>query len=257
MKSTTLLLAFFALALLQIGCVEKCPTTDTPEVPSGSATIHLKAVWDGAPYVLNTRRAFHADDSIKLDEVLFFMSDITLLGTDKTGVLSDIALVSLSNAHQTLAGAQVGESVNCKNKVPVATYNTLRFGLGVSPALNATQPSQYNSSNPLSNTDLFWSSQRYVFSRISGKTQLATGGAFTSWVYHTGTDAMYKTVSVSIPNTAITANGTTDITLTLDLKKLFIKGSDTITLGAYQNPDNAQQRPVLDAWNNSLVGAFR
>jgi hypothetical protein len=185
------------------------------------------------------------------------MSDITLLGADKTGVLSDIALVSLANKHQTLAGAQIGESVNCKNKIPVASYNTLRFGLGVSPTLNATQPNQYNSSSPLSNTDLYWNAQKYVFSRISGKTQLATGGVFASWVYHTGTNPMYKTVSVSIPNTAITENGTTDITLTLDLKKLFINGSDTLTLGGYQNPDNAQERPFLDAWNSRLAGAFR
>lgn len=256
MNSTTLFLAFFALVLLQTGCVDTT-TPATPEAPTGSATIHLKATWDGAPYVLNTRRAFHADDSIKLDEVLFFMSDITLLGTDKTGVLSDIALVSLSNKHQTLAGAQIGESVNCKNKVPVATYNTLRFGLGVSPTLNATQPTQYTSSNPLSDGGLYWGTQKYVFSRISGKTQMATGGAFTSWAYHTGTDPMYRTVSVSIPNTVITTNNTTDITLTLDLKKLFINGSDTLALGAYQDPDNAAVRPFLDAWTNSLVSAFR
>ena len=170
---------------------------------------------------------------------------------------SDVCSSDLANKHQTLAGAQIGESVNCKNKVPVATYNTLRFGLGVSAALNATTPNQYTSNNPLSNTDLFWDARKYVFSRISGKTQRATGGAFQPWVYHTGTDAMYKTVSVSIPNTNITLNGTTDITLTLDLKKLFINGADTLTLGSYQNPDDAAERPFLDAWKGRLVSAFR
>jgi hypothetical protein len=248
--------AFLALCAMQTACTD--PVITEPIEGTGNANIYIKGTWGSQPYLLYSKQPFRRNDSITLNEVLFFVSDVTLVGTEKTGVLTDIDLVSLAKNHQTLAGAQTGELVKGKNKIPAATYTTLRFGLGVSPNLNATQPSQYSSTHPLGDVGLYWSSLRYVFSRMGGFTYANGNLTGTSWFYHTGTDPMYKTVSVAIPSTTITADKTTDISINLDLKKIFINGTDTIgVLGGYESPNNATQFPILNDWTTRLAGAFK
>ena len=241
---------------MQTACTSCKETEDV--TPTGNANLYIKGRWADQPYLLYGKQPFRANDSITLTEALFFVSDVTLTNGDKTGTITDIDLVSFAKNHQTLAGAQKGELVKGKNAIPAATYTTLRFGLGVAPNLNATNPNKYASTHPLGDASLYWSAQRYVFSRIGGYTYPNGSLVGTPWYYHIGTDAMYKTVTVAIPSTTIAADKTTDITINLDLKKLFINGSDTISvLNTYDNPDNSTQRSVLDAWNARLLAAFK
>jgi hypothetical protein len=256
MQKTMFFFIAATLVLVSTGCI-KNPDCDV-QVGQGEVNLRLKGKWGSEPYVLNTKRAFRPNDSIKLSEVMFYMSDIRLTNSATKADLSPIALVTFSKNHQTLAGAQKGESV-ATAKVAEGTYTTLAFGLGVSPSLNATTPNQYSSSHPLGDPGLYWGTQRYVFTRIAGNLSKPTGGALQQWGYHTGTNPMYRTVTVAIPNAVVKADASTEVVLNLDLKKLFINGTDTLALGGqslYQDPDSSTERPLLDNWTQRLSAAF-
>lgn len=99
------------------------------------------------------------------------------------------------------------------------TFDGLNFNIGVDETTNALDEEDYNSrpaGDPLGVQDpsMHWSwNAGYRFARIDGKADLDNDGEFeTSIVYHTGTNALFRSVSM---------------TPSLDLKE----GANTVEIG--------------------------
>ena len=98
--------------------------------------------------------------------------------------LLDVELVTFKDV-QTLEQANEGVSFLIE-QIPVGDYQGIRLVIGLTPELNATQPSDYVAGDPLS--DHYWSwALGYVFTKIEGNADLNGDGNFDEKLtYHIG-----------------------------------------------------------------------
>ena len=73
------------------------------------------------------------------------------------------------------------------------------MGIGVIDTLNATAPTDYPSSHPLSKTSHYWTPwSSYIHSKLEGNIDTLGNGFDLSFLYHTGTDELYRTIDMSV-----------------------------------------------------------
>ena len=103
------------------------------------------------------------------------------------------------------------------------------------------------------NSDHWWSwADKHIFSKIEG--ELKTGD--DAFVYHLGFDELYRNVEVA-RDLNITATERTDVTVTLNVYRIFTDGSgqniDFITDPVSQSFDNM---PLAERVANNFAQAF-
>jgi len=167
----------------------------------------------------------------------FFISDLNLIdGSGNAHALSDIELIDLSFTSQ--AAAQTGVVLTF-NDIPAKTYADLEFGFGVASDINATTPSNYPSSSPLSATGRYWTPwSSFIFSKTEGNLDTLVDGVDNpdlGFAYHSGTDDLYQELRINTPIT-VPEDGIARITFNLDHEKLL--GIPTDPLDIQANPQN-------------------
>jgi hypothetical protein len=140
---------------------------------------------------------------------LSFFLDLPDLG-------EELVLVDLSSL-TSKAKAEEGYVANF-DLLP-GNYSNLRLGIGVPSDLNKKQPSDFSSSNPLSEVSEYWEAwDSYIFTKTEGAVDTAKNGrADLQFSYHTGTDEMFRIVTLN-KNFTITENQNTEIVVELDGK---------------------------------------
>lgn len=230
---------------------------DTEEFKTGSLEIAFKGTFGNEPlYMFDRSYNFRGDAEIKWQIFQFFLSDLELL-TSQPGMdqimLSPIETVNfgdIQNESQALEGY-----ILTFNDLEVGSYSGLQFGLGVSPELNATQPSDYSPAEPLAQVSSYWeAASSYIYTKIEGNADLDGDGMFgeeeEKITYHLGASELFAKRALPV-NVEIRENTTTQIVVNVDL----LRALEDTTSGTYidfrQTPRDHHKNP--DVYNFVLT----
>lgn len=212
------LVAIFGITLLVSGCNDD----DNPVDETGTLTVNVNINVDGTPLALNDVYTDPTGKRLKITDFKFYLSNLEVV--DQSGLPTQIKEVELVDASDAATQTMSAE-------IPVGTYHTLQFGVGLDEVLNASDPSDFDASSPLSTlAQMYWSwASKYIFLKMDGYgDSTGTGSLSIPFVYHTGLDSLYFSKSFASQNIAITAGQTTTYTISLDLMKVFYGANDTI-----------------------------
>lgn len=156
----------------------------------------------------------------------FYISDITLVDKDgKSHVLSEVELVDFNPADTLWKN-------NFTYNIPQLTqYKQLKFGIGVKPELNLSNPADFEVSHPLSiYPGMYWTwATKYIFAKVEGKIDLNNDNAADqAFFYHIGLDKYFKNVEPLSINLTPELNINDTLNLKLDAMYMFYHPADTI-----------------------------
>ncbi len=206
-----LIVAFSVITMsLLVGCK---PAAETRK---DNTTLIIKPMFNSSEMALNTNYTNHLGQKLNFSTIKMYLTNIRLVKDDNSEVvLKDLALINLADAN----------SLKIIGTIAGGNYKAIKFGVGLSPAQNDTDPSTItDESNPLhNNNEMYWSSSlKYVFSRIEGKADTTSNGSgVQNWylLYHVGQQAQYREVTITQP-IAIDLNANT-LTVEADYGQFF------------------------------------
>jgi len=179
----------------------------------------------------------------------FYISDIQLIGQNIAVPVADVAMVDFRNSHNDLNGALAGEKLLFSDIEP-GTYNTLRFGIGLTQDLNMTNPANYSLDHPLGYMGNYWPwRETYIFSII--EAQAATTGSTNVDIYptfHSGSDQMYFYADIPV-EIVLEPGKLTEIGLKIDMMEVLLNGDDPLDL----NLHNFTHTGPDDVWLAALI----
>lgn len=244
------LLAMCAVVLLSTGCKKD---------EEGTLRLVFKGTYGTEPLVMTENHDYANGQRIHFTRSEFFVSDLRLVDGSSVEDLADIELVDLS--FDSEAGAQSGVTLTYSG-VPAGSYDDLRLGFGVSSDINATKPTDYNSSSPLSQTGRYWTQwTSFIFSKFEGKLDTlvdAVDNPDLGFVYHSGTNNLYLNINLNPVSAIDIANdGTTTITFFLDHRALMGLPNAPIDIQATpQNHDPDDLEYLQAMLDNLTAGAL-
>jgi hypothetical protein len=177
--------------------------------------------------------------------------------------LSNLKVVDSTNSHTDIGDVVLVDPIDINNNtftldVPYGTYDKLNFGLGLDAQTNNSQPSSFQNEHPLSTfQSMYWSMLKYRFAKIEGKSDLAGNFGDNNDIllsYHTGTDAMYRTIEID--DTNFDANfviddvATIEVEIIIDLDKLFDGAGGSIDIS---NESSTHSTPAQMAFTTKLT----
>ncbi len=228
-KMKYLSLLALATILFAFACEDDDDFRDDQNV---STTIEFRAQYDAADLAIQSATyAYPTGAELKTTLFQYYVSDLTLIAADGNEVnLSEIELIRYDDA--------TADNIEERTyDVPSGSYTGLRFGLGVKPDLNATDPNNFAANDPLNENEFWNADARYVFAKIEANADLENDGTFdTGLSYHMGSDALYTTITFS-GNFTIDGENDPQIVLSADVLKALSDGTNTFDIA---NPD--QQR---------------
>lgn len=219
----------------------------------GSLEVVFKGTFGAEPlYMFERSYNYRADAAIKWQLFQFYLSDLELLsGTSGSAgqMLSPVELVSFADLHSE-AEAQEGVTLRF-SKVETGSYSGLQFGLGVSPELNATQPTDYKPSEPLAQVSSYWeAASSYIFTKIEGNADLDNDGQFgendEKITYHLGASELFQKRTLPI-NIEIRENAATTLVVDVDLLKALENTAEGTFIDFRQTPRDHHTNP--DVYN--------
>ena len=222
----------------------------------GELILTFKATYGDDPLVLNMDDYWYFDkETIRFSKLNLFISELGLAkSAGEVTQFSEIEFVDLNEANKTLAGAEAGVSFSFE--LASGTYKGISFGLGVSPGLNATIPTDYSSEHPLSQFSQHWDAwDSYIFSKTEGMID-SDGDDVPDlgFVYHVGSDQMYRYLE-AVGDIRIPEDGEVEVVVSLDYERVFGTTQDHIDIEAFPTFHNPQD-PALTELTQKLADNF-
>ncbi len=223
MKTSTFLLAILAASM--IFSAFKCGK-DAP--PAGELQLDFFATYDGDPLVFQQIYTYPDGHKIFFQRLSFYLSNVEV--QDQAGEwhkVLDVEYLDFSD-NTSLEEAQRPLSISIAD-VPVGSYQALRLGIGVDPALNNADANKLPAGNPLRDTynANFWSDWgSFIFLKSEGiydkdnDGMIENNGEDHPFGHHCGTNESYVTVSLAQPF-EIAGSKTTSFPLQVDLLRLY------------------------------------
>ncbi|HNR09120.1 MAG TPA: hypothetical protein PKM27_17500 [Saprospiraceae bacterium] len=189
--------------------------------------------------------------SIKLSKFDFYITGISLISASGNTLLEDAGLIDIT-------GSSASSATLSLDGIKTGNYTGIKFSIGVIPELNAKDPKDFKSANPLSSTSHYWEAwDSYIFSKIEGV--LDTGGAKTydlGFAIHTGTDECLATLTVT-KNFTISEEQTTGLGLDLDVRRVFQENGQFFNLPNSPLNHNPANIGVLKLFASNLAQAIQ
>ncbi|MEO1435604.1 MAG: MbnP family protein [Bacteroidota bacterium] len=238
--------------------------SDDPDdlVQTGTVVVNFKGLFDGETLIFNEDESYFDGMAMRMTNLGFYASDISLVsavGADTK--LSDIEYIDFQNVSFDPNAAADGISITF-TEVPVGIYTGITFGLGVKSDLNAMVPADFPSSSPLSDAGNHWTAwDSYIFMKVEGRTDIdGDGQQFEgSFLYHTGGDPLYRTVTLNQTITLTEAETTTTV-IELEAKDVFTNGSlnqDIVNQSiSHTTPNNQDSQDISLFITDNFVNAF-
>lgn len=237
----SLLLVLFSIS----ACQEKA------EVKTGSLELVFKGTFGTEPLYMFDRTYNYRDDAqIKWQLFQFYLSDLELVSSENglsNQMLSQVESVNFGDI-QSESDALEGFKLRF-NDIEIGDYSGLQFGLGVAPELNATQPSDYDPSEPLAIISNYWeAASSYIFTKMEGNADLDGDGQFgeeeEKITYHLGADDLFK--SRSLPyRIEITENNMTSVVINVNLLKALENETTGEFIDFRQTPRDHHKNPEI------------
>lgn len=182
-------------------------------------------------------------DSVRFEIFKFYISDYSILNKDGDASLplGDVYLVDFENEAST----------SITNTLEVQSYKNPSFRLGLSNTQNATDPSTYESSHPLSlNQGNYWlMSNSYIYFKIEGYYR--EGGVEYPFVYHVGFDDLFADINVE-RSFSVQANAKTTLLANIDINSLF----DNIDFATESNTHTTNNMPLAEKMMDNFANAI-
>jgi hypothetical protein len=187
---------------------------------------------------------------IRFDIVKYYMNHVELVHENGSVItLSDVELVDFSKA-----SSQTIQAI-----IPVGHYTAIKFGLGLDPVWNESDPIDFSPEHPLSSAqNMHWGwAGMYKFALIEGQFDSTNDDMVDkNLAWHSGHNVQYK--ALNIPMTKVLLdNNNQSINLELDLKEI-VDGPANLNLQtefvSHSSPDNiAITHKVVE----NFTGAFK
>ena len=223
----------------------------------GTLQVTFKGIYGNDPLVMFETRDYANGQRFQFSRSEFFISDLDLIdGSGNEVDLSDIELVDLTFSSESAAEAGVTFTFN---NIPAGSYSNLRFGFGVASDINATTPSDYPSSSPLSNAGRYWTPwTSFIFSKTEGNLDTLTDGTDNpdlGFAYHTGTDNLFRGLQIN-QNVSVTEAATTHIIFYLDHESLMGLPNAPIDIKAKPQNHNPQDIQQIQTLVDNLIASI-
>lgn len=221
----------FLFILLAIALLS-CNRPAVPEIPAANGTLEINFAVraGGVPFSPDGKFYNPKNQLYSLDRFQLYICDITIFMDDSVEVVLDEAelLDFMKEYNKTSHNGGLYRTYT----ISQGNYKGIKFGIGVPKRLNHLDPALYTSIDPLSvGKGMHWDwTSGYIFSAIEGVVDSA--GKNVPFVYHTGTDTLYRTIAFSKPEHffKIEEGKELQFKLELDLNSLFATATDTIDM---------------------------
>lgn len=230
--------------LLQTGC------RNDQNASTGSLEIVFQGTFGNDPLYMFERSYPYPDDmQVKWQLFQFYISDLEIDPANSGSSplsLSQVELIDFGGI-QTEAAAREGVKLTFHD-LPAGDYQSLSFGLGVAPDLNATQPSDYAISEPLGQVANYWeASSSYIYTKIEGNADLDGDGQFgeqdEKLTFHLGASDLYRQRILPV-SLSIREGQTPRVIVKVDLRKALVDSA-----GQYvdfrQTPKDHHKNPAV------------
>ena len=222
------------------GCRHDPPVE--PEIPSEVFDREVRVVfhptWNGSAFDKNNVYLTAANERVLIQQVKFYVSGLTLIGDSVTAMVNEAELVDITYGPQE-------RSV----RVPIAAYDSLRFGLGLPYELNHQDITLVTPPSPLDyGQGMYWTwATMYRFLIFDGRYDtdaVATGLPPFQYSLHPGLDTCYR--QRTIPKALdVVLDDTASIHLEVDIARFFTDGTDILYLSqgsqAHGDPESLPQ----------------
>ncbi len=213
--------------------------------------------YDGKPLVFNQNQEY-GSNFIRMTRFNFFMTNLKLRSGQDSVQLADLSFVDFTLSNVNEGGARGGLALTVPS-IKSGKYTSLEFGVGLPKDLNATKPTDYPSSNPLSDGTYYWTAWGgYIFSKMEGKfDSLATGIFADAFTFHTGLDENYRIVKLSAPIEIEGNKKDNTLNVSLDVKKLFVMNGQQIDLKLVNQAHGPSNEEVVKGLTQNYQAAFK
>lgn len=239
------LIYFFPILVLSL-FFSACDGDD--EVQGGTLELVFKAKYGDEPLVMLDETYIYPDGTpIKFQLVNYYVSDLTLAAPadNKETNVSEVELISYADFYDQNTASEGFQLVY--DDLTPGTYEELRLGVGLTPELNGTQPSNYQAGHPL--TENFWSWARgYVFAKIEAKADLNGDGSFDDNItYHIGADELFANMTVERP-IVIQKDNPVQLTFELDFEQVLQRDGNYLDLNIESNTVDHTNDEAIYGW---------
>lgn len=232
-----------ALSLLMVGCDNSDPKPQM-QAEDGTITLNFTSTFGNQPLVMYDQAySYESELEIKLQLFQFYLTDITLIGDTIGEVeLSEIELVSFKEIF-SLEDAQKGINLSF-DEIPPGKYDRIRFGIGVNPTLNDTEPADYQIGHPL--TDNYWSAAAgYVFFKIEGNTDYEKDDVFDDKLaYHVGKNDYFRETSLDF-SVVVPEGDNATLSFTVDLLDVLRDPATGAFIDLFETPTDHTNDPEV------------
>ncbi len=246
-----LLLFLSPILFLSTQCQKDCGCV-TPPIPQGIMSINFKPNYNAKPFVINQIYNINGKNT-RFTRLSFLLTETCPKASSSEGSCGTnaylIDLTTLDDSTKSAKGfTQILSNLYEGNKTG------LQMSLGVAPNLNASQPKDFPSSNPLSDGGLYWADWKsYIFTKIEGLMDKDGNGTFeTGITLHTGGNDSFR--QTWFPQTfTVDSKGTTTLNFDLNINTL-LRGIDLSTVNStHQTGDKPTMLKIMDNLKDGIT----
>lgn len=208
-------------ALMLLMAIQACQPDDTdkPQPKTGFLALNFEHHVDGEPLYLDSfLYENETGNKYRIGRLQYYVSNFVFEGCEcgPQDLEDDYYLISNID-DPTFGGRFIREQI--KMELPVGSFKSFEFGLGVDSFRNANGP--YNEDLDF-NYGMNWTwTGDYIFLKLEGKF-IDTSGSEKNFIFHTGGNLAYEVVDLEADNPfEIPENDTTTLTLSVNLNEFF------------------------------------
>ena len=185
----------------------------------------------------------------RVELLKFYFSNCFLEKQDGSMVpIVDVALVDYASS----------SPLSIDIDVETGNYINLHFAVGLDSLMNASDPSDFDSSHPLSianNTYWSWAS-KYKFFMLEGRVDSQSDGVPNAvFSYHSGFNSLYREITLPLNEFDISSNGGS-ISLELNLESVLYGEAGIIDLVIAPFSHSENNYEIVEIISNNLLNAF-
>lgn len=201
-------LSLIACLVWIVGCQQNEDTTP----PNTNIQLNFSNEFAGQPLQLNTQYNTLLNDQLTITTFNYYVSNVILKKADGTVWKQD------ESYHLYKTDDQNNGQFNINlQDVPQGQYTELTFSVGIDPVRNSSG-AQEGVLDPIN--AMFWTwNTGYMFVRSEG-FYYKNGVKQGAWIYHTGDDASYQTVTLALNNASLSTTNN-KLAVKADIQKMF------------------------------------